>query len=976
MHAICDPRPAPAARARAPWLASVLLLALAACEGDEGPAGPTGPPGPPGPPTPPGPTPSELEPSEDPPGIDVELLELSGGSGATGSFQSGDTLALRFRVDKDDGTPWDIAEMESARALVSGPSFNFQRVLPEVDDVAERAVFQADGSYVYEFAEPLPEGYAAPYNDTPSFGPEHGELTGDALLTGTYAVGLSFVWRYTVEEDVFHDVGEATESFLVGEGTSLAPRDVVGNANCTACHVELQAHGGLRRDLAQCLMCHTAGSEDLNDPGLGGGTPGVTVEASALLHRIHNGAHLPSVLGIGLNPDGTLNYAQTPEPLLFASSEQGLRDFSDVGFPVWPNRSIPMPKDEGYSSLTPSEQAQEDAVRSGVTRCDACHGDPDGTGPAVAPTQGDLIYAQPSRSGCGDCHDDVDWALDYKVNAGTVGFMPPQPDDSQCIFCHDPSFPDSALAVFGAHRHPVYDPLFDPGLRLELLRAAEGAHSNDDGTIDAGEGIALTFRIEDASGAPVDPADVDSIRALFAGPSHNSNLVVESEIPIAALPAGPVYVVDLPERLQLEHVGDSTAGTGDVFTTERPGHLDVSGAETEVRVRTATSGGASALSAAAPALQNFVDVASAAGFARDDWVVIDDGAPGLEEYLRIQHVEGGRLWFSSPATPAYAAGLRHAHAAGVGVAEVTLEEQSEGPDYTLDAALGQITEVSEFGAGAAVVVSYTADWLMPAVYPLSENGSPDLDETWGEWTGKSIVSGTYRVTLTAHRLLEMQLHLESNVYASTAPAVFEDLAVGSASALEPYALISSGENCNACHKEVYFHGGAQRGFDACIACHGAAGSEDRPRYVAANAPATPGETVNFRTLLHSIHRGSSLAKAATFTVVGEGEAPWPDNFGLNSYAEIEFPAKPGATRHCTKCHGADNEVWIEPAPRDHPTQQGLHVRSWRAACATCHDSDAALAHVDSQTSPSAAEACAICHGPGEDEEVELMHKAR
>src|SRR5688572_27669342 len=133
MHAICDPRRATAPRPRALGLAVPRALVLAARAGDDGPAAPTGPPSPPGPP---GATSSELEPSEDPPGVVVEVLELTGGSGASGSFQSGDTLALRFRVDKDDGTPWNLGDMEFARALVSGPTFNFQRVLPEVDDVA------------------------------------------------------------------------------------------------------------------------------------------------------------------------------------------------------------------------------------------------------------------------------------------------------------------------------------------------------------------------------------------------------------------------------------------------------------------------------------------------------------------------------------------------------------------------------------------------------------------------------------------------------------------------------------------------------------------------------------------------------------------------------------------------------------------------------------------------------------------------
>ena len=969
MHAICDAR-----RASALALAALLLSALAACEGDDGPAGPTGPPGPPGPP---GSTSSELDPSDDPPGIVVEVLELSGGTLPSGAFQSGDTLHLRFRVDKDDGTPWNLADMESARALVSGPTFNYQRVAPEIDDVAQRAVFQADGSYEYDFAAPLPDAYAAPYNDSLSFGHEQGELTGDALLTGTYTVGLNFVWAYEVEGfegETFHDVGETTEDFLFGEETDLAPRTVVGVDNCNACHTELQAHEGLRRNLTQCLMCHTAGSEDLNDPDLGAGTPDVTVEAAQLFHRLHNGRHLPSVNGIGLHPDGTLDYTKTPAQLLYAG-EEGLEDFSDIGFPVWPNRTLPMPKDEGWSALTPQQKAQEEIVRTGVTRCEACHGDPDGTGPAQAPAQGDLIYVQSSRGACGDCHDDVDWDLDYKVNAGSIGFMPPQTDDSQCNFCHDPTFPETPLAVFGAHRHPVFDPVLDAGLKLELELAAEGVHTNNDGTIDPGEGIALRFRITDASGAPVAPSEVESLTAAFSGPSNNANLIVETRIPTAGLTSGPPFTIDLPERLQLEFVGDSTAASGEVFTTERPRHWNVAEALTEVFVRTQTSGGSSTLAVAAPALQNFVDVANAASFARDDFVVLDDGAAGLEEYLEIQFVEGNRLWFSSPASSDYAPGLRHAHAAGTTVQEVTLAQKSEGPDYTLNKALGQITEQgNSFGTGA-VVVSYTAAWLMPDVFALAENGSPGLDESWGEWTGMSIVSGTYRLSLWAYRPFEVQLNGETNEYPSTSVAATVDLAVGSAQVLEPYHLISSSENCLACHKEIYFHDGTRRGFDACIACHGAAGSEDRPRYVAANAPATTGQTVNFRTLLHSIHRGSDLAHAATFTVVGEGSDPYPDNFALNGYSQIEFPDMPGGTRHCAKCHGT-SDTWQDPAPRDHPTQQVLEVRVWRAVCGTCHDSSAAIAHIDSQTSPTGEEACEICHGPGEQQEVELVHKPR
>jgi hypothetical protein len=59
---------------------------------------------------------------------------------------------------------------------------------------------------------------------------------------------------------------------------------VTDEANCNRCHVALEAHGGRRRDLTQCLMCHTAGAEDANDPAVLSGTPGVSIESRVLFH--------------------------------------------------------------------------------------------------------------------------------------------------------------------------------------------------------------------------------------------------------------------------------------------------------------------------------------------------------------------------------------------------------------------------------------------------------------------------------------------------------------------------------------------------------------------------------------------------------------------------------------------------------------------------------------------------------------------
>jgi OmcA/MtrC family decaheme c-type cytochrome len=392
-----------------------------------------------------------------------------------------------------------------------------------------------------------------------------------------------------------------------------------------------------------------------------------------------------------------------------------------------------------------------------------------------------------------------------------------------------------------------------------------------------------------------------------------------------------------------------------------------------VRVRTATSGGSSTLAAATAPPANFIDVANATGFAHDDYIVLDDGVPGFEEYLRIQQVDGTRLWFSSPTSTGYAIGPRVAHAAGATVQEVTLTTKTATTDYTVNGATGVITEVTEFGAGRAVVVSYTTDFVMPDTYPVAINGSPGLDVSWGKWTGLPIAAGTYTLGVWGQKNLTLTLWGETNAYRAVSLSHNVDFLVGSATTIEHYDLISSAANCNACHNDVSAHGGGRRGFDACVLCHGTAGSEDRPQYVAANAPATTGTTVNFRTMLHKIHMGEDLANASSYEIIGFGSGAWPNNFGEVSFSDVVFPALPGGVQNCVKCHGSSN-AWMEPASRDHPLGQDPSTRTWRAVCGACHDADSAQAHIAVQTDATGQESCAVCHGPGRQLDVTVVHK--
>ena len=196
--------------------------------------------------------------------------------------------------------------------------------------------------------------------------------------------------------------------------------------------------------------------------------------------------------------------------------------------------------------------------------------------------------------------------------------------------------------------------------------------------------------------------------------------------------------------------------------------------------------------------------------------------------------------------------------------------------------------------------------------------------------------------------------------------------MGSAATLEPYDLIASGSSCFNCHQELAFHGFGRRGFESCVLCHGTAGSEDRPQYVAANAPATSGLTVSFRTMLHKIHMGEELTNASTYQVVGFGSASYPNNFGVSTFGEIRFPALPGGVQNCDKCHG--NDAWHQPAPRAHPTDQDAPIRRWSVVCGACHDSSDAQAHIAVQTDALGTESCAVCHGEGKEWNVQRMHR--
>ncbi|MBI3073633.1 MAG: hypothetical protein HYY84_16090 [Deltaproteobacteria bacterium] len=939
-----------------------------------------------------------LFPWENMPGVVITILDGGVVGDAGIPIQVGDKPSVSFTVKRNDGTSLPLSELDYGRLWISGPTSNVQRVIASASDLRTKSVQDDAGVYTYQFSTAIPSTYLAPYNDGPLI--DAGELTGTAILAGTYTVVVVGYKNYTYDgvfdrdagvsvPTVFKDVSNATQEFRMVSAGALEKRDVVRTANCESCHANLRAHGGSRTEVETCITCHTAGMEDKLDAGN-------TLEFAVMIHRIHNAKHLPSVNGVLVTADGFRNFDAGKRPYMINSE-----DFSGIGFPVWPSLNIATIAEPGYGSWDAGEKAQSDEIRRGIMACAKCHGDLNGGWTDAGPAQGMNAFSKPTQRVCGSCHDDINWAMAYPPKRGTLA-MPGGIGDSLCAACHvatEPSIFPYMRSNQEAHVHPLLRASVNPGLNLKILAVTEFDGGNGNGKIDPGERVAVTFTMVDNADAAVAGGQLGTnVSVALSGPTSNYNIVLNTSIPKDVVDGGQPFVVNLPEPVLFERLGTPTFGdAGEVLGSPRKPIWTVGTAPT-VYQRTG-EGETTYLAAAAKAGQNYVDLVSAAGFShhdggQGDYIVIDDpahdggGGGALQEYRQIAYVEdgGARVWFYSSGSYAYKAGLRFAHSAGASVHKVFLTKRTQSTHYTVDGPNGTITEVGDSLDGGEVVMHYTTDFVMPSVYPEAINESPNIGAEWGKWAGLPIVDGTYSLGLWSYR--NIYVGSDGGVQTSaptgsstvtlrgTSQAANFDFLVGDAGATTAYALISgAGSTCNACHNDLYFHGGGRRGFDTCKMCHSTAGSEDRPPYTAPNAPATA-ETINFRRMLHRIHAGKELANATTYAIVGYSSAAWPNNYGSSTFDEIGFPSWPDGVKDCAKCHGT-SIAWTQPTDRTHPTAQPATTpfRGYQVACGSCHDGAAAQAHISLQTYYG-TESCSVCHAPGRDLGVDMVHKIR
>lgn len=429
------------------WLIAGVLL-LVACAGPAGPQGSAGVPGPAGPQGPVGPVGPQgpigpagpagqtmLAPG---PGLHAEILQVDLAAVKP-------TVTVKFT--DDSGRPVKPADLEGFGFTLAQILYDEETELSRYQSLLIRQVegqpYVVDGETVSPVMAEASQAYADSTGEWVE-GPEGSfiytfanELSADPDPTLTTSVGL---YAY---KDARASVANQVYTFVPAGGEPDLTRAVVSTEACNGCHNPLALHGGVRRDVALCVTCHT---DQTTDPETGN-----TVDFRVMIHKIHAGESLPSV--------------EAGTPYRIIGFRQSDNDYSAV---AWPQDT---------------------------RHCTTCH---------VGGTDSDNYKTKPQTSACTACHDSTNLVTGDNHEGG-------RKVDRQCDSCHEPEGDDFDAAVVSAHVIPSESQQI-AGFNMEIVSVTDAS---------PGKSPAITFKLTDAAGNVINPADVAYLAVTVAGPTQD-----------------------------------------------------------------------------------------------------------------------------------------------------------------------------------------------------------------------------------------------------------------------------------------------------------------------------------------------------------------------------------------------------------------------------------------------------------------------
>lgn len=293
------------------------------------------------------------------------------------------------------------------------------------------------GQYQYTFQAKAPAGFDATATTTVG-------VDGNRNLT-TFNLGTSYAG--------------VTYDFVPNGAAVTTTRDVIRTQSCATCHDVLAFHGGYANGINMCVLCHQPQNADP--------TSGNSLDLKVMIHKIHMGSSLPSVVGTSTTPG---------VPYIIYGYMNSPSNFSAVVDPA------------------------------SVQRCEVCHSQSTGAVQATA------YKTVPTRVACGSCHDDVNFATGVNHVAG------PQSDDTQCTNCHPASGTPFDASIKGAHvvaadTTVTYPQNPDTLIKGEAITITKVTNTS------AGQKPIVSFTVKDTTGAPLALSALEDISFTMAGPT-------------------------------------------------------------------------------------------------------------------------------------------------------------------------------------------------------------------------------------------------------------------------------------------------------------------------------------------------------------------------------------------------------------------------------------------------------------------------
>lgn len=318
----------------------------------------------------------------------------------------------------------------SALGTITRPNFEFGGKTTQV----------APGQYQYTFNAKAPAGFDATATSTVG-------LAGNRDLS-TFNLGANYAG--------------ATFNFVPNGSAVAVTRDVIRTDSCNTCHNQLAFHGGYAQGINMCVLCHQPQNAD---PGTGN-----SLDLKVMIHKIHDGAALPSVVGTSSTPG---------VPYQIIGYMNSVNDFSTV--------------------VDPAD----------VRRCEVCHSQTTGA------VQAKAYQLEPTAKACGSCHDNINFATGVNHVGG------PQPDDSMCHNCHvsQGELPFDA-SIKGAHIVASDTAATYPQNPNPLITGDQITITGVSNT-SAGQKPVVAFTVQDTKGNPLPMSAIEDLSFTLGGPTSD-----------------------------------------------------------------------------------------------------------------------------------------------------------------------------------------------------------------------------------------------------------------------------------------------------------------------------------------------------------------------------------------------------------------------------------------------------------------------